>query len=158
MKRFLLRVWRISPQWVHILASRILRPRFRMAVTAIVFDEQQRILLFKHTYRKLEWGLPTGGLEYWEQPHAAVAREFFEETGLTIAVKRLLLADSSPYDRHVSLVYLCDIVNGEFQASDEVCEMQYFPVHQLPPMLFEEKDLIRSLHRALFGDSAEAVR
>lgn len=150
MRKFLLSVWRILPQWAHILASRILRPRFRMAVSAVVFDEQQRILLFRHTYRKLEWGLPTGGLEYWEQPEAAVVREFFEETGLTIAVRRLLLADSSRYDRHVSLVYLCEIVSGEFQASDEVCEMQYFDVQQLPPMLFDEKDLIRELHRELF--------
>lgn len=154
MRRFLLRVWLISPQWVHILASRIMRPRFRMAVSALVFDDQKRILLFRHTYRKLEWGIPTGGLEYWEQPHEAVAREFFEETGLTIAVRRLLMADSSKYDRHVSLVYLCDIVGGEFKASDEVCEMKYFDVEHLPPMLFDEKDLIRSVYKDLFGTSA----
>ena len=151
MRRLLLGVWRISPQWVHILASRMLRPRFRMAVSALVFDDQGRILLFRHTYRRLEWGLPTGGLEYWEQPREAVVREFFEETHLTIAVRRLLIADSSRYDRHVSLVYLCDIVGGEFQASDEVCEMKYFDVQQLPPMLFDEKDLIRSVHQDLFA-------
>lgn len=150
MRRFLLDVWRISPQWVHILASRMLRPRFRMAVSALVFDDQGRILLFRHTYRRLEWGIPTGGLEYWEQPQEAVVREFFEETHLTIAVRRLLMADSSQYDRHVSLVYLCEIVGGEFQASDEVCEMKYFDVQQLPPMLFDEKDLIRAVHQDLF--------
>jgi ADP-ribose pyrophosphatase YjhB (NUDIX family) len=126
-----------------------------MAVSAMVFDDQKRILLFRHTYRKLEWGIPTGGLEYWEQPHDAVVREFHEETGLTIAVRRLLLADSSQYDQHVSLVYLCDIVGGEFQASDEVCEMRYYDVNHLPPMLFDEKDLIRSIHRTLFEDSAK---
>lgn len=145
--------------WVHVLAIRLLSPRFRMAVSALVFDDQQRILLFRHTYRKLEWGIPTGGLEYGEQPHDAVAREFFEETGLTIAVRRLLLADSSQYARHVSLVYLCDIVSGEFRESDEVCEMKYFDVEHLPPMLFDEKDLIRSVYRDLFGTSAsESLR
>lgn len=153
MRKFLLYIWRIAPVWANILATWILRPRFRMAVSALVFDEKKRVLLFRHTYRKLEWGIPTGGLEYWEQPHDAVVREFFEESGLSIAVQRLLLADSSQHDRHVSLVYLCHIVGGEFKPSDEVCEMQYFDVKHLPPpMLFDEKDLIRKVHKDLFDD------
>ncbi len=112
MMRFLLRTWRYFPQWTHVLAAVVLRPRYRVAVSALVFDEQQRILLFKHTYRKLEWGLPAGALEYGEQPVDGILREFYEETGMTIAVDRLLLADSSPHMRHVSLVYLCKVISG----------------------------------------------
>jgi ADP-ribose pyrophosphatase YjhB (NUDIX family) len=134
-----------------VLAAKLLRPRFRVAVSALVFDERQRILLFKHTYRKLEWGLPAGALEYGEQPVDGILREFDEETGMKIAVERLLLADSNPHMRHVSLVYLCRIVSGEFRDSDEISEIGYFDVNSLPPMLFDEKDLIRSIHRNLFG-------
>lgn len=155
MMRFLLRTWQKFPQWTHVLAAQILRPRFRVAVSALVFDEQQRVLLFKHTYRKLEWGIPAGGLEYGEQPVDGILREFFEETGMTIAVDRLLVAESSRYIRHVSLVYLCKIVSGEFRDSYEISEMQYFDVNSLPPMLFDEKDLIRSVHKNLFGDQLE---
>ena len=147
---FLLGIWRIFPHWVQTLASRILRPRFRMAVAALVFDEQGRILLFKHTYRKLAWGIPAGGLEFREQPKDAIVREFFEETGITIEPQRLLLADSSPYFHHVSLVYLCKIISGEFKESYEISEIQYFDVDNLPPMLFDEKNLIRSVHKDLF--------
>jgi len=146
----LLRIWRIIPYWLQTLASRIVRPRFRMAVAALVFDEQGRILLFKHTYRKLEWGIPAGGLEYGEQPTDAVVREFFEETGMTIEVQRLLLADSSRHFHHVSLVYLCKISAGEFSESHEISEIQYFNADDLPPMLLDEKDLIRSVHKDLF--------
>jgi ADP-ribose pyrophosphatase YjhB (NUDIX family) len=128
-----------------------LRPRYRVAVSALVFDEQQRILLFKHTYRKLEWGLPAGALEFGEQPVDGILREFYEETGITIAVERLLLAESSRHLRHVSLVYLCKIVSGEFRDSYEISEMRYFDVNDLPPVLFDEKDLIRSMHQSLFG-------
>ena len=146
----LLRIWRIFPLWVHTLAALTLRPRFRMAVAALVFDEQGRILLFRHTYRKLDWGIPAGGLEYGEQPVDAIVREFFEETGMTIEVQRLLLADSSRYFHHVSLIYLCRIVSGEFSESHEISQIQYFDVDNLPPMLFDEKDMIRSVHRTLF--------
>jgi len=150
MIKILLRIWGLFPHWAQTLASRILRPRFRMAVAALVFDEQGRILLFKHTYRKLAWGIPAGGLEHGEQPKYAVVREFFEETGMTIEVVNLLLADSSPHFHHVSLVYLCEIVAGEFRESHEISEIQYFDVNNLPPMLFDEKDLIRSVHKDLF--------
>ena len=150
MIKILLRIWGLFPHWLQTLASRILRPRFRMAVAALVFDEQGRILLFKHTYRKLAWGIPAGGLEHREQPNDAIVREFFEETGMTIEVVNLLLADSSPHFHHVSLVYLCEIVAGEFRESHEISEIQYFDVDNLPPMLVDEKDLIRSVHKELF--------
>jgi len=133
-----------------MLTARIVRPKFLVAVAALVFDDQGRILLFKHTYRKLAWGIPAGGLEYGEQPKDAIVREFFEETGMTIEVQRLLLADSSRHFKHVSLVYLCKISAGEFKESHEICEIQYFDVDNLPPMLFDEKDLIRSVHKDLF--------
>lgn len=152
MIRILLRIWRIFPLWVHMLAARIVRPRFLMAVAALVFDEQGRILLFKHTYRKLEWGIPAGGLEYGEQPKDAIIREFFEETGMTIEVEKLLLADSSRHFQHVSLIYLCKISAGEFKESNEISEIKYFDVDDLPPMLLDEKDLIRKIYKEIYNN------
>ena len=138
------------PMWIHILAMRMFRPKFRAAVAAMVFDEHGRILLFKHTYRKFEWGIPAGGLEYGEQPENAVVREFFEETGIQIKVEKLLLAESSKEDqRNISLIFLCTIVNGTFRESFEISEMKYFDVNDLPQMLFAEKDLIRAVVKSL---------
>jgi ADP-ribose pyrophosphatase YjhB (NUDIX family) len=134
-----------------MLAARILRPRFQVAVGALIFDAQGRVLLFKHTYRKFAWGIPVGGLEFGEQPEEGVIREFFEESGITIQVERLLFADSSRFFRHVTLMYLCRIVSGEFRESDEVSEMNYFEVNSLPPMIFDEKDLIRTVHKILWS-------
>ena len=131
------------PFWLHLLASRIVRPRFRAAVAALIFDEQGRILLFKHTYRKFQWGIPAGGLEHREQPANAMLREFFEETGVRIKIEKPLTAVSAKEDHHITIVYLCEIVSGEFKASYEVSEMKYFDVNDLPQMLFAEKELIR---------------
>jgi len=140
---FLFRIWRILPMWLHVLAIRMYRAKFRASVAAMVFDEQGRILLFKHTYRKFEWGIPAGGLEYNEQPEKAIVREFFEETEMQIKVEKLLLAESSKEDRNISLIFLCKIVSGTFKESHEISEMKYFDVNDLPHMLFAEKNLIR---------------
>lgn len=129
--------------WVHVLAMRMFRAKFRASVAALIFNEQGQVLLFKHTYRKFEWGIPAGGLEYGEQPDKAILREFFEETGMQIEIERLLLAESSREDRNISIIYLCRIVGGSFQESNEISEMKYFDVNDLPRMLFAEKDLIR---------------
>ena len=151
MMFFLLRIWRTLPLWVHFLAAKLVRPRFRAAVAALIFNEQGQVLLFKHTYRKFEWGIPAGGLEYNEQPDKAIVREFFEETGMQIKVEKLLLAESSKEDRNISLIYLCKIVNGTFRESSEISEMKYFDVNELPQMLFAEKNLIRWVVRELKG-------
>jgi len=135
--------------WIHILAMRVLRPKFRAAVAAMIFDEQGRILLFKHTYRKFEWGIPAGGLEYGEQPDKAIVREFFEETGMQIKVEKLLLAESSKEDHNISLIYLCKITSGTFRESNEISEMKYFEVNKLPKMLSAEKNLINMVANKL---------
>ena len=149
MMKTLLRLWRTMPLWMHFLAAKLVRPRFRAGVAAIIFDEQGRVLLFKHTYRKFEWGLPAGGLEHHEQPLDAVKREFFEETGMQIQVERLLAAISAQEDHHISMIYLCKIVSGTFKASLEISEIRYFDVNGLPHMLFAEKNLILSVHKSL---------
>ncbi|MBI3162503.1 MAG: NUDIX domain-containing protein [Chloroflexi bacterium] len=140
---FLLRLWRRLPMWIHVFASKIVRARFRAAVAALVFNEQGQVLLFRHTYRKFEWGIPAGSLEYHEQPADAIIREFFEETGMQLQVERLLTASSAREDHHLTMVYLCKITGGEFKPSHEISEIKYFDVNDLPIMLFAEKDLIR---------------
>lgn len=143
--KLLLRLWRLLPVWVHSLAAKIARPKFRAAVAALIFDEQRRVLLFKHTYRKWQWGIPAGGLEHREQPADAVLREFYEEAGMKIQIKKLLTVISAREDHHITIVYLCNIVGGEFRESIEISEMKYFDVNDLPQMLFAEKDLIRQV-------------
>jgi len=151
MIRFLLKVWGKFPVWAHGLASILLRPKFRVAVAVLVFNDEGQILLFKHTYRKFPWGIPAGALEYNEQPVDAVMREFYEECGMNLKVERLLLADASQFFRHVTLVYLGRVESGEFRESHEISEIRYFAINDLPLMLLDEKDLIRSVYKSMFA-------
>ena len=70
-----------------------------------------------------QWMLPGGGVEHGEHPEATLVREFEEETGLSVAVGRLLEIESDqrivpPHegthaDVHtVMLVYSVTVVGG----------------------------------------------
>lgn len=136
-------IWGKFPLWLQTLVARIIRPRFRMAVAALIFDDNGRILLCEHTYRKsYPWGLPAGGLEYGEDPEDAIRRELKEETGFDIQVERLLYADSAMEFRHVSLIYSCKIMGGTFEPNLEVSSVKFYPLDGLPSLLPTEKALI----------------
>lgn len=128
---------------VQVLISRVIRPRFRVAVAAIILDERNRILLCEHSYRKFRpWGLPGGGLEYGETPECGIQREVWEETGFDVRVEKLLCAESATEFRHVSLIYLCSIVGGSFQPNPEIFQTRFFDFGNLPELLPTEKALI----------------
>lgn len=132
IKVILLRIWRLLPMWTQVLLSRIIRPKFQVFSAAVIFDNDNRIMLVKSTYQRFHpWGLPGGSLNYGEPPDAAVIREVLEETSLKIEVDSLLFVKTWIPDR-VGLYYLCRIANGEFQPSDEVSEYGYFSLDDLP--------------------------
>jgi ADP-ribose pyrophosphatase YjhB (NUDIX family) len=84
---------------------------------AIVHDDQ--ILLIKHRMHadgREYWVIPGGGLEGDEAEAACVQREMREETGLEVAVERLLLEEPAFSQDDVYQVYktfLCRVVAGQ---------------------------------------------
>lgn len=143
MIKIIFSLWRKLPMWIHVAVTRLIQPKFNAGVSALIFDQAGRVLLFKHTYRKYEWGIPGGALEYREQPAEAVVREFFEEAHMHIEVEKLLRVTSAKEFPHLGITYLCKITGGEFKPSHEISEMKYFDVNELPIMLFAEKKLIQ---------------
>jgi 8-oxo-dGTP pyrophosphatase MutT (NUDIX family) len=143
--RFLLRVWRDVPfpDWLRVLFLRILNPSFMAGAMALVQDEQGRILLLLHTYRReMPWGLPGGWLKHAESPEAGLAREVFEETGFHVIVDDLLVADF--WDRsQIDLLYRCHVVGGAYQATDETSSHRWVSADALPSLLPNQVHLLR---------------
>ena len=144
--RYLLNIWREFPFGLRSFITGTIRPKFRVAVAAMIFDDKGYILLCEHTYRKFHpWGLPGGGLEYGENPEDGVRREVREETGLDVQVEKLLSAESAPNNHHINLIYLCKIVGGMFQPNHEISQTRFFSVDELPKLLSSEQAVIERI-------------
>jgi ADP-ribose pyrophosphatase YjhB (NUDIX family) len=144
MRRALLLIWKWLPAWLQRLAAAILRPRYQVAVGAVVINDRGQLLLGHHTYRRrYPWGLPGGDLKPGEDPLDAIRRELFEETGLSPHGLRLLFADNSEEVHHVTLIYLCERVSGDFRPSDEVDQIRYFDLDRLPEFYADQRVTLR---------------
>jgi 8-oxo-dGTP diphosphatase len=144
-KIILLKIWRIFPLWLQEFASRIIRPLFQVFAVAVIFNQNNQILLVKTTYnRNHPWGLPGGSLEYGEAPEAAAIREILEETSIQVEIEKFLVVKSWLPDR-VGFYYLCKIVEDEFRPSEEVSEIGYFSLDNLPNVRRLDKEIIKEL-------------
>ena len=143
VKRFLLKIWRILPFWMQGIAAAMIRPRFQVAVGAMIFNEKGQLLLCEHTYRRLHpWGLPGGDLKFGEDPVEGIKREIMEETGLKVNDARLLLVENSSEIHHISLTYMCTCAQGIFAPNDEVSSIRYFEPAALPDFFREHRATI----------------
>ena len=65
------------------------------AARAVIFDEESRILLIRRGDNK-QWALPAGGMEPDESVTECMAREVWEETGLTVLSSTAFAIYSEP--------------------------------------------------------------
>src|SRR5689334_11657425 len=110
-RRLLLRLWRELPfpSWMRQIFLRILNPSFMVGAMALIQDEDGRILVVEHTYRRaVPWGLPGGWLKHAESPELGLAREVLEETSLRIRVDALLGAEFWGKSQ-LDLLYRCTV-------------------------------------------------
>ncbi len=56
---------------------------YRVSAKALIFNEEDKLLLLKETGGK-GWELPGGGIEYGEDPISTIHRELEEETGFVV--------------------------------------------------------------------------
>ncbi len=140
VKHSLLKIWKWIPFWMQRIAAAIIRPRYQVAVGAMIFNEKYQMLLCEHPYRRLHpWGLPGGDLKFGEDPVDGVRRELLEETSLSVKDVRLLLVENSTKIHHISLTYLCSGVSGTFVPNEEVSSIRYFDTDKLPDFFLEQR-------------------
>ena len=107
--------------------------------TAMILERGGAVLLVR---RATEpglglWSLPGGYVDRGEVVEEAAVREVWEETGLRTRVARLVGVFSEKGSPVVLVVYAGEILEGEPQAREEVMEVGFFEVGELPPLAFE---------------------
>lgn len=105
---------------------------FRVAVSALIFDDEGRVLLAHR--RDIDWwNLPNGGMEAGETVDEALQREVMEELGVSIEVGQLVGVYSKTLKQEVVLAFRCRIINGVPTPTAETRACRYFFPHELPP-------------------------
>ena len=134
-KRLLLRIWRWLPMPARMRweLTWLVTSKFLVGVLAVIFDDQGRVLLLKHTYRPdYPWGLPGGWLKTGEGAAEGIERELLEETGFVVRAVQLLLVGGDSQRPRLDLVFLCGYEGGTFRPSAEVSEARFFGPGDLP--------------------------
>ena len=128
-------------------------PIFRIGVFALIFNHEQQILLGLR--RDIDWwNLPGGGMEVGETVDEALCREVREETGLEVKVEQLVGVYSKPQKQEVVLTFLCQVIGGTLQSTEETRESRYFapnalPVNTLPKHRQRIEDALLNQQRAI---------
>jgi ADP-ribose pyrophosphatase YjhB (NUDIX family) len=95
-------------QLAHLFGGRYRRTEGAHVLAA---DEAGRILVVRTTYSGPGWMLPGGRVERGETPQRAAVRETLEETGIRVAIERLVLIDAR-HARDTSFIFSARVVGG----------------------------------------------
>ena len=85
------------------------------------------------------WALPGGFGEVGYSPKENIRKEVQEETGFTSEVGSLLAVfDTNRFQlqnkQYAKFVFDCQLLNGRFQENQEVAELGFFDIANLPPL------------------------
>ena len=109
------------------------------AARAVLFDDQGRILLIRRGDNH-QWALPAGGMEPGESVTECMAREVWEETGLTVessvpfAVysEPRFTAPTRPDAQLLSVAYRVDEWSGDLlRQTNETDDARWFDIDEL---------------------------
>ena len=109
-------------------------------VSAVIFDEQRRILFMKRT-RGDWWCLPGGRIEMKESAQDCCVRETMEETGLQTRIIRLISVNTHPQSvvhypdgnahRSFVLCFEAERVGGALRGSEESQDFRWLAENEI---------------------------
>jgi len=109
------------------------------AVGAIIIRDGQILLVLRGNgpYQRY-WSVPGGKVEWGETLEAAVQREVWEETGLTIqagalagAVDLIIRDNEQVITHHVIIDYFAEVTGGELHPGSDAPDVRWVPLNEL---------------------------
>lgn len=128
---------------VQLYVQRVVNHQFLIGVTGVVFNDKNEVLLFKHSYRPIEWSLPGGYLQSGEHPKEGLEREIFEESGFKVKIFKIIKTTHDTETARLDMSYYGVYESGEFIKSAEVTEYMFCSISQLPSLLESQYEQIK---------------
>ena len=104
---------------------------FSIGAFVIILDECERTLLC-HRRDMDVWNLPGGGVESGELPTEAAIRETREETGLDVALDRLVGVYGKTDKDELVFAFAAHATGGHLSTTDEADACAYFCLQSIP--------------------------
>ncbi len=108
----------------------------RLGAACVITDGRGRVLLVRHGYGERNWELPGGLTEPGESVEATAIREALEETGVVVAIERLVGVYWEPSAGMHHFVFRARVAPSSpppiVSDANEISELGWFSVSALP--------------------------
>jgi 8-oxo-dGTP pyrophosphatase MutT (NUDIX family) len=105
-------------------------------VAVALFDERDRILCVRQSYRARLWSLPGGGVDEGESPVTAAIRETQEEAGFLVRIDHHVGIYGTDRPNAISLCFRAQLLEaGEWTPGAEIVDRAWFARVRFPPEL-----------------------
>ena len=146
--------------YIQSIRKKVGKDKIILNFTCGILSQSGKILLQKRA-DKGTWGLPGGAIELGESSVEALVREFYEETGITVKVHKLLnvytkYSDSYPNGDEaqvITILYLVKPENTVFNnsfVSDETLELGFFDYRDI-----QNLTIVNKQHQDMINDFFE---
>ncbi|WP_315010602.1 NUDIX hydrolase [uncultured Streptococcus sp.] len=122
--------------------TEVLKPTFAYAtplmdVRAWIVEDEKICLV--RGQGENDWALPGGFGEVGYSPTENILKEIEEETGFKAKIERLLAVfDTNRFQlqskQYAKFVFECKLLDGQFQENQEIADLQFFAIDQLPTL------------------------
>jgi mutator protein MutT len=128
-------------------SMRLAHPRFNVTAGAVIFNNNNEVLLLKHRFRAGSgWGIPGGFLEEGEHPEEALRREMREEVGLELEQVEIFTARTFRKPQQVEVLFRARVsVSANADVSSQTMEVEragWFSLRSLPDGLPKDQRVL----------------
>jgi ADP-ribose pyrophosphatase YjhB (NUDIX family) len=115
----------------------------KVAAVALVVDGEGLVMVKRGVEPEYgKWAFPSGYVDRGEVVKAAAVREVKEETGLDVALDRLIGVYSLEGNPVVLVVYSAHIIGGEVVTGHDALDVKTFALAELPSLPFPHDEQI----------------
>ena len=117
----------------------------KVAAVALVVDGDGLVMVKRGVEPQYgKWAFPSGYVDRGEVVEAAAVREVKEETGLDVALDKLIGVYSLEGNPVVLVVYSAHIIGGAVAAGHDALDVRTFALDELPPLPFPNDERMLS--------------